>query len=184
MSQQADTAIRISWDRSGKFFELSCEVVLPGDRKHVFDFFSDAFQLERITPQWLNFEILTPAPIRICKGCLIDYRIKLHGIPVSWRTEISAWEPPFSFTDRQVRGPYRMWEHFHTFSEVPGGTLVRDRVQYQVPGGRLVNWLFVEKDLRKIFSFRCQELIRLFDAPSDSSSQASVAPLAESRSAL
>ncbi len=141
---------------------IRTSVWLDQERDTVFGFFSDAFQLERITPGWLNFRILTPAPIRISQGTLIDYRIRLRGIPLRWRTVIAGWNPPEAFTDRQLRGPYSLWEHFHTFEAEAGGTRVTDRVCYRVPGGRLVNWLCVQSELRRIFEYRGLELLRLF----------------------
>ena len=156
--------ITIDWDPEDRCYVLTCAVVLSRSRDEVFGFFSDAFRLEQITPDWLNFRILTPGPIELSKGSLIDYRIRLHGIPIGWQTEISSWEPPYSFIDRQVRGPYRLWEHLHTFTEVDGGTLTVDRVRYRASGGRLANWLVVEKDLRRIFEHRRQRMLELFPA--------------------
>lgn len=152
----------IHWDPADRSFVLRSSVVLEHSRETLFEFFSDAFQLQKITPHWLNFEIQTPAPIAICQGCLLDYSIRLHGIPIRWRTEISSWDPPFSFTDRQLRGPYSLWEHLHTFESVPEGTLAVDEVRYRVFGGRLINRLFVEKDLVKIFTFRRMKMLELF----------------------
>lgn len=157
-------AVSIVWDATQRWFELNTQVTLPHQRTDVFGFFSDAFQLERITPPWLNFRVLTPAPIDLHAGSLIDYRLKLHGIPIRWRTEISTWDPPYAFTDRQLRGPYRLWEHLHTFEEVADGTLVRDRVRYRVPGGRLINWLLVQHDVQRIFEYRGVQLLQIFAA--------------------
>ena len=95
---------------------------------------------------------------------MIDYKLRLHGIPIRWQSEISIWEPPTRFVDRQTRGPYRLWHHEHSFVERDGGTLVIDHVNYRPPGGRLVNRLFVVPDLRKIFGFRMQKLSELFGA--------------------
>ncbi len=152
----------IEWDADDRSFVLRSSVVLPRLRESVFQFFSDAFQLEQITPAWLNFQILTPAPIEIQPGCLIDYSIRLHGIPIRWRTEISSWDPPYSFTDRQLKGPYRLWEHLHTFESVPEGTVVIDEVRYRVFGGAIVNSLFVRRELERIFEFRQQRMLQLF----------------------
>ena len=151
--------LKIEWDRRERAYRLRCAVLLPNSQETLFAFFSDAFQLQRITPDWLNFQILTPAPIILRQGSLIDYQIRLHGIPIRWRTEISSWEPPFAFTDRQVRGPYLLWEHLHRFESTPSGTLAIDDVCYRVPGGRLLNWLFVENDLRRIFDYRQRRLL-------------------------
>jgi ligand-binding SRPBCC domain-containing protein len=127
----------------------------------VFEFFSDAHQLEQITPPWLHFHVLTPRPVAMFPGALIDYRLRLHWIPIRWRTEISEWNPPFQFVDRQLIGPYRLWQHLHTFEERDGGTLVRDHVDYSSPGGRLVHSLFVKPDLVRIFNYRRQKLIEI-----------------------
>ena len=154
--------IQIDWNSDDRCYELRCSVLLPQSRKRVFEFFSDAFQLEQITPPWLNFKILTPAPIDLKVGCLIDYQIGLHGIPIKWRTEISSWDPPYSFTDRQLRGPYKLWEHLHTFEEVDEGTVTTDCVRYKAIGGRFANWLMVERDLRRIFEYRRQRMLELF----------------------
>ena len=129
----------------------------PGE---VFEFFADARNLEALTPPFLRFEILTPDPIRMGAGTLIDYRLRLHGLPVRWRTEITVWEPPRRFADRQVRGPYRWWIHEHTFIEREGGTEMSDRVEYGVPGGALINFLLVESDLRRIWEYRNREIRR------------------------
>jgi len=95
-------------------------------------------------------------------GALIDYRLRLRGIPIRWQSEITAWEPPHRFVDEQRRGPYRQWIHEHTFVEQEGGTLARDRVQYAVPGGSLVNYLFVARDLKRVFAFREETLLGIF----------------------
>ena len=156
--------ITIDWDADDRCYVLRCSVMLSHSRDEVFAFFSDAFQLEQITPAWLNFRIATPGPIELKRGSLIDYRIRLHGIRIGWQTEISSWEPPYSFTDRQVRGPYRLWEHLHTFEVVESGTLIMDSVRYRAIGGRLANWLIVEKDLRRIFEYRRRRILELFPA--------------------
>jgi ligand-binding SRPBCC domain-containing protein len=143
-------------------FIFETELWLPHPRNEVFAFFGDAHNLERITPPWVNFAVLTPAPIVMRPGILIDYRIRIHGVPVRWRTEISAWQPPFQFVDEQRRGPYRLWHHTHTFEEREGGTLCRDRVRYWPRGGALMNWLFVRKDVERIFEYRRQRLVEIF----------------------
>lgn len=138
------------------------EIWLPRPRTEVFPFFADARNLAVITPPWVRFETLTPTPIDMRPGALIDYRIRLHGFPMRWRTEIETWEPPFRFTDRQLRGPYRLWHHTHTFEERDGGTLCRDEVRYAVWGGALVERFFVRGDIRRIFAFRREKLTELF----------------------
>jgi ligand-binding SRPBCC domain-containing protein len=137
---------------------LATEQWLPGAPADVFAFFADARNLERITPPWLNFYIVSDASAVLQAGSLIDYRLRLHGIPFSWRTEISVWEPGVRFVDRQLRGPYRRWVHEHTFEPQAGGTLMRDRVDYAPLGGALAQWLLVERDLRRIFSYRREQI--------------------------
>lgn len=131
---------------------------LPRGQDEVFAFFADAFNLERITPPFLRFRVLTPAPIAMAHGTLIDYRLRLHGVPVSWRTEIAAWEPPHRFIDAQRRGPYAEWVHTHTFEPQDGGTMVRDAVRYRLRGPdgltRLVDRLLVGPDTTRIFEYR------------------------------
>ena len=123
------------------------ELWLPTAREKIFPFFADARNLETITPPWLEFRILTPGQIPMCAGTLIDYRLRIHGWPVGWRTKITGWNPPESFCDEQLRGPYRRWRHTHTFTARAGGTLCHDRVEYAVPGGALVNRLFVRREV-------------------------------------
>jgi ligand-binding SRPBCC domain-containing protein len=139
-------------------FELRASLLVPRPLKEVFPFFADAANLQALTPPWLGFEILTPLPLAMREGALLDYRLRLHGIPITWRTEITAWDPPGRFVDEQLRGPYRLWVHEHTFTEAPGGTQVADRVRYAVPGGRLVHRLFVAPDLRKVFAYRSRKI--------------------------
>lgn len=149
-------------------WELRASLRLPRPRPEVFAFFADAGNLEALTPPWLGFHILTPQPIEMRPGALIEYRLRVHGFPVRWQTEITAWEPPGRFVDEQRRGPYRQWIHEHTFEEAPGGnTIVRDRVRYRVPFGRLANWLVVERDARTIFAYRTQALLRKFGGRSE-----------------
>jgi ligand-binding SRPBCC domain-containing protein len=109
--------------------------------------------------------VLTPAPIEIREGSLIDYRLRLHGVPIRWQSEITAWQPPFRFVDEQRRGPYRRWRHEHLLVSRDGGTLNQDIVQYDVLGGAFVNRLLVERDLKRIFEFRERKLIELLAGP-------------------
>ena len=143
---------------------FTTELWLPRPRAEVFPFFADARNLEAITPPWLKFHILTPGEIPMRPGTLIDYQLRIHGFPVVWRTEIMAWEPPVRFVDEQRTGPYRRWTHTHVFTEKDGGTLCQDEVIYAVPGGALVNRLFVRRDVEKIFAWRAQELKKRFGA--------------------
>lgn len=139
-------------------FRFHSELWLPRPVAEVFAFFSDAGNLQTITPSWLNFEILTPQPIELKPGALIDYRLRIRGLPVRWQTEITAWEPPHRFVDEQKRGPYRQWIHEHRFIASGGGTQCLDEVHYAVPGGNLINRLFVRRDVEKIFAFRRHRL--------------------------
>lgn len=154
-------AITIKRLLAGGAFQLETQLLIPQSRERVFGFFADAFQLETITPPWLRFEVLTPGPIPIAAGTLIDYRLRLHRVPIRWRTRISVWEPPFRFVDEQLRGPYRKWHHEHTFETVNDGTLCRDVVTYAVRGGTLIHALFVRRDLLKIFAYRQNRLREL-----------------------
>ncbi|MFN3407661.1 MAG: SRPBCC family protein [Limisphaerales bacterium] len=145
-----------------KIFTFECEQWLARPVEAVFPFFADARNLQAITPPWLDFQVLTPDPIEMRAGTLIDYKLRVHGVPLRWRTLIREWEPPHRFVDEQLRGPYRQWIHEHTFAARDGGTLARDVVRYAVPGGALVNRWFVRRDVERIFAFRRRELARRF----------------------
>ena len=143
-------------------FQLHQEQLLSYPIEQVFRFFASPENLNLLTPPWANFSILSPQPIEMAVGTIIEYRIRLRGVPVNWRSEITEWQPPFAFCDVQRRGPYRFWVHRHTFEEKPGGTLVTDHVDYGVLGGALVNRLFVAGELRRIFGYRKTRLYELF----------------------
>lgn len=145
-----------------KEFKLHTELWLPPPPAELFPFFAEARNLEAITPPWLHFKVLTPAPILMRPGTLIDYRIRIHGFPVRWRTEIVEWNPPQRFVDVQLCGPYTLWHHTHTFEERDGGTLCRDEVRYRPRGGVVMNWLFVRRDVARIFNHRRQRLREIF----------------------
>lgn len=138
------------------------ELWLPRKRREVFTFFSDARNLDAITPEWLSFRTISTAPVEMKVGAVIDYRLRVHGIPLRWRSRITQWEPPSRFADAQTRGPYRLWLHEHEFGERDGGTLVRDKVRYAVPFDFLLHKLFVRADVEKIFAYRARKLRELF----------------------
>ena len=145
-----------------KVREFATELWLPVGPEELFPFFADAANLEAITPPWLNFEVLTPGPMAMRTDALIDYRIRVHGIPIYWRTRIAEWNPPHRFVDVQLRGPYTLWHHTHIFEDREGGTLCIDDVRYRPRGGALTNWLFVRRDVENIFAFRSERLAQIF----------------------
>jgi ligand-binding SRPBCC domain-containing protein len=155
----------------GRVFEKRWAQFLPRPIEEVFAFFSDAGNLELLTPKMLRFVIDTPMPIQMQPGTLIDYSLRIRGVPVKWRTRIAEWEPPHRFVDEQLRGPYKLWWHEHTFESHEGGTICRDHVKYAVPGGPLaplVNWLVVDRDVERIFAHRAKVMTELFGhAPPD-----------------
>jgi ligand-binding SRPBCC domain-containing protein len=136
---------------------LTRTLTLDMPREEVFKFFADAGNLELITPPELNFKITTPQPFEISQGTLIDYQLRLRGIPIKWQTEISVWEPPFRFVDQQLRGPYSQWIHTHTFTDLASGkTLIEDEVKYRLPFepfGDIAHFI-VARELAYIFDHR------------------------------
>jgi len=156
--------------RSRRF---ASQMGVPVPIHEVFEFFSDARNLEQLTPPWLKFEVLTPDPIEMRVGLKIDYRLKVRGLPLRWQSEITAWEPPHRFVDLQVRGPYRLWHHEHSFREIEGGTAIYDVVDYLGPGWFLepmINRLFLRPDVDKIFAYRHKALVERFgeiEVPAD-----------------
>ena len=129
----------------------------PLDVDETFRFYGEIDNLERITPPWLHFRILDPRPDKLTAGARIEYSLVLHRFPIRWITQIDDWEPPFRFTDFMVRGPYKLWEHTHTFEPVDGGTVTTDVVRYAIPYGplgALAHVAFVRRDLRRIFDYR------------------------------
>lgn len=143
-------------------YVLRGHCVVPESINRVFGYFSDAGNLESLTPPYLNFNIVTPLPIEMRSGAIIDYRLRLRGIPIKWKTEIAAWEPSRRFVDQALKSPYRWWHHEHLFEEVDGGTRVIDIVHYGVPGGALIHNLLVKRDVRHIFEYRQDRLATVF----------------------
>ena len=145
---------------------------LEGTPDEVFPFFADAGNLEAITPPWLGFRVVTPRPIEMREGALIEYRLRLHGLPISWLTRIEEWVPSERFVDVQLSGPYRLWHHTHEFRPHPdGGTLMTDTVRYALPFGplgRLVHALIVRRDLQRIFDHRREAVTNALAAVSSS----------------
>ena len=140
---------------SEHIFQQSMTLDLP--REEVFAFFADAANLERITPPELKFHIITPQPLAIEKGTLIDYQLSLRGLPLKWQTLISVWNPPREFVDEALKSPYKQWIHRHTFTALADDkTLIEDEVKYRLPLeplGDLAHW-FVRRELKYIFAFR------------------------------
>lgn len=138
-------------------FRLTREQLIPRPIDEVFAFFADAGKLEAITPSWLRFEMLTPQPMTMQAGAILQYSLRLHGWPIHWTTAITVWRPPFEFVDVQLRGPYRLWHHRHTFEAVGNATRMVDEVNYRLPlgwVGSLAHGLFVRRDLQAIFDYR------------------------------
>lgn len=145
-----------------KVRHLERELWLPRPIVEIFTFFANPANLETLTPPWLKFQILTPRPLEMFVGTLIDYRLRVRGVPMRWQSEITVWEPPFCFTDEQRRGPYRLWQHDHRFIQKDCGTAIIDTVRYAVPFDFLTHRLLVRPDLARIFDFREQKLRELF----------------------
>jgi len=143
-------------------FTIEAEIRLPAPLDEVWPFFSNARNLERLTPPFLRFEVLTPDPIDLAVGTLIDYRLRLRRIPIRWQSEITAWEPQHRFVDEQRRGPYKCWIHEHTFTADGEHTVARDVVRYDHIGGRLANRLMVGRDVQRIFAYRQTVLREIF----------------------
>ena len=141
---------------------LQSEIWLPRPLEEVFAFFADPRNLQDLTPDWLDFSIVTPTPVLMRPGARIDYRLRVHGFPIRWQSEITAWDPPRRFVDEQRRGPYNLWIHEHSFAAQDGGTLVSDLVRYAAPGGAVIEWLFVRRDIERIFRFRREKLLARF----------------------
>ncbi len=144
---------------------LERKQIIKRPQTEVFEFFADAGNLEKITPPELNFRIISPQTIDIKKGALIDYKLKLRGIPITWKTEITQWNPPCSFVDYALKSPYKQWIHLHTFEENEAGeTIMKDIVRYRLPLeplGDLAHF-YVKKELKYIFDYRYKVIEGIF----------------------
>jgi ligand-binding SRPBCC domain-containing protein len=146
---------------------LQREQWVPQPLEDVFVFFSDARNLEAITPAWLGFRMLSPPPVAMQSGTIIRYRICWHGFPLRWLTEIESWNPPTRFVDVQREGPYRLWHHTHSFESVEGGTRIRDVVRYALPFGilgRVAHACLVRSELEAIFDYRARRVSSILGA--------------------
>ena len=149
-----------------KLYTLKSVQLIQKPIEEVFTFFSKPENLSVITPPKLGFKILTPRPIEMDAGRLIDYKIYLLGIPIHWRTLITDFNPPHMFVDQQIKGPYTMWHHTHTFHKVKDGVEIRDQVVYSIPFsfiGQILNYLWIRKDLENIFKHRKKVIDKLFE---------------------
>lgn len=148
--------------------ERSQRVPIPPEQ--AFAYYGDSMNLEPMTPPWLHFQVTNPGPVTMEPGALLHYRLRLHGVPIRWTTEIETWDPPAGFVDVQVRGPYRLWNHVHEFEpDGDGGTIIHDRVRYAIPYGplgALAHVLFVRRDLKRIFDYRAEAFRRLVETGS------------------
>lgn len=155
-----------------KTYVLERKQLIENSLEDVFAFFADAANLESLTPPQLRFKILTPLPIVMKAGAIIDYRLKLMGVPFKWRTEIEVFEPMSHFVDRQLRGPYKLWHHTHTFRETDEGVEMNDRVEYQMPFslvGSVTHAIWVKRQLNSIFDYRRSRTDELLESASKSS---------------
>jgi ligand-binding SRPBCC domain-containing protein len=144
---------------------LRREQWLPAPLERVFPFFSDAANLQRITPPEVGFQIETPLPLEMRVGATLDYRLRLFGVPFRWRTRITTWDPPHGFIDEQVRGPYRLWRHVHAFRPDADATVMTDEVHYALPlapVGEIAHFA-VRRQLERIFDFRAQTVPELLE---------------------
>lgn len=157
-----------------KIYSLHTEQLVNQPVKSVFEFFSRPGNLSKITPVSLGFKILTPSPIEMNKGTLINYTIRLLFMRIRWTTLITSYDPPHKFIDEQLKGPYSFWHHMHTFKETENGTLIIDDVRYVLPFsflGRIAHFLFVRKQLKKIFSYRSSVISEIFKSDNQNKSE-------------
>lgn len=147
-----------------KIYEIKVKQKLNSNIENVFNFFSKPINLAKITPKRLGFRIITPLPIEMKSGTIIDYYIKIFSLPIRWRTIITNYEYPSQFIDQQLKGPYSFWHHTHTFEETENGTIIKDQIRYVVPFGllgRILNYLWIKRDLKNIFEYRKEKIKEL-----------------------
>ena len=140
-----------------KYYELKVKQFIKLPIEEVFNYFSNPANLQKITPTYLNFRIKNQLPLRMNKGQLFEYQLRVRGIPINWKSLISSYNPPYSFVDEQIKGPYSSWHHTHTFKEENGGTSIFDEVKYSLPLGfigGIINSIWVKRDLDSIFKYR------------------------------
>ena len=151
---------------TGKARTFHRQQIIPAPLSEVFAFFSEARNLDRITPPWLHFNLLSQTDRELKAGTLIYYQLAWHGLLLHWTTRIEEWCPPTRFVDIQLKGPYRLWHHTHSFEACDGGTLIKDTVQYAVPAGVLgdlfAGWL-VRRDVERIFDYRAKQIPSMFE---------------------
>jgi len=151
--------------KTSESYVLESEQWVPRPIDEVFAFFSHASNLETLTPAFLGFHVTGMSTPALGEGTLIEYKLKVHGFPMRWTTRIEEWKPGVRFVDNQLRGPYALWHHTHTFEAKDGGTLMGDRVRFRLPLGKLGDffgaWL-VKRDVSAIFEFRRVTIERLF----------------------
>lgn len=148
-----------------KRYTLRREQIIEKPRAEIFSFFEKPENLAKITPPSMRFKVLTPGPITMAAGALIDYTITIFGVRRRWTTQIAAYDPPHGFIDVQLRGPYSFWRHVHRFEDVAGGTRVSDNIEYIVPYGllgRLVHAIFIKRQLECIFDYRARKIRDIF----------------------
>lgn len=164
-------------DRFATEYRLQAEQLLPASLEELFSFFSDARNLELLTPEFLNFKVINRGPITMAADTIIDYKLRLYGARFRWKTLIADWNPPLMFCDQQISGPYRYWIHQHHFTETESGVLVRDLVRYRHVGGEIVHRLFVKPNLLKIFSYRQVRMCEIFSGSMEKSAAPSELPV-------
>jgi len=153
-----------------KIYTLKRKQSIARLRWEMFEFFEKPDNLEKITPNSVGFEILTPKPIKMKTGTVLDYTIRLFGLPVRWTTLITDYDPPQGFSDVALRGPYRFWHHTHTFEENTDGTIMTDEVRYALPLGfigRIIHALWVKRQLDKIFNYRARVISDMLESGAD-----------------